>query len=352
MTTTVRLPAIKHVWFVMLADQSFTSLYGPQSGAHYLDGTLRPQGTLLSGYYAVAHGALADGVALISGQGPTPQLQSGCAVYAPVKPGTVSQATGLAAGHGCVFPATVTTLPDQLAANHLTWRAYIAGQGAPGDTQASCRHPAVGAPDATAGTETPADLYVTRRNPFVYFGSLTKQPACSQDDVGLGQLGPDLAGTAIPNFSWIAPDLCTAGDDGACPAGSTVTGAAAADAFLATWIPQIEATSAYKQDGMIVIVSDQAPASGPNADSSSCCGKLDYANTSNPGASAQPGAGGGRTGALVLSPFAAKGKTAATPADHFTLLRTLEDIFNLPYLGYAAERHPFGKTVFPGEGRQ
>ena len=90
----------------MLADQSFTSLYGPQSPAHYLDGTLVPQGTLLSDYYAIAHGALADGVALISGQGPTPQLQSGCSTYAPVKPGTVSPSTGLAAGHGCVFPST------------------------------------------------------------------------------------------------------------------------------------------------------------------------------------------------------------------------------------------------------
>jgi phosphatidylinositol-3-phosphatase len=248
-----------------------------------------------------------------------------------------------------VFGAKVATLPDQLVANHLTWRAYVAGQGAPGDTQASCRHPAADAADATAGTEMPADAYVTRRNPFVYFGSLTKQPACSQDDVGITQLGPDLAGPAVPNFSWIAPDLCTAGADGGCPAGATATGAAAADAFLSTWIPQIEATSAYKQDGMIVIVSDQAPAWGPNADSSACCGKLNYANTSNPGGSAQAGAGGGRTGALVLSPFAAKGKSTATPADHFTLLRTLEDIFNLPYLGYAAERHPFGQRVFPSE---
>jgi hypothetical protein len=350
-TTTVRLPAIKHVWFVVLADQSFASLYGPASPAHFLTGTLVPEGTLLSSYYAVAHGGLADGVALISGQGPTPQLQSGCATYAPVAPGTVNQSTGLADGKGCVFGPKVTTLPDQLAANSLTWRAYIAGQGAPGDTQASCRHPVSGAADPTAASELPSDGYLTRRNPFVYFASLTKQPGCSRNDVGLSQLGPDLAGTAIPAFSWIAPDLCTAGANGGCPAGATATGPAAADAFLSTWIPQIEATSAYKKDGMIVILADQAPATGDNADSSACCGKLDYANTSNPGGSAQPGPGGGRVGALVLSPFAARGKTDTTPADHFTLLRTLEDIFNLPYLGYAAERHPFGKTVFPSEAK-
>ena len=137
--------------------------------------------------------------------------------------------------------------------------------------------------------------------------------------------------------------------DGACPPGDAVTGAAAADQFLSAYVPQIEATPMYKKDGMIVILSDQAPASGPNADSSACCGRLDYANTSNPGGAAQPGAGGGRTGALVISPFAAKGATDSTPSDHYTLLSTLDTLFNVEALGYAAKRQPFGQSVFPSE---
>jgi hypothetical protein len=121
------------------------------------------------------------------------------------------------------------------------------------------------------------------------------------------------------------------------------------DAFLQEWIPKIEATAAYKKDGMIVILSDQAPASGPNADSSACCGKLSYVNTTNPGGTAKPGSGGGRTGALVLSTYAGRGVTDATPVDHFTLLRTLDDIFNVPYLGYALQRKDFDSVVFPSE---
>ena len=269
--------------------------------------------------------------------------------YDAFTPGTVDSTTGLAHGQGCVFSEKVTTLPDQLSANQLTWRAYIAGQGAPGDAATTCRHPALGAADPTASTSTPSDGYVTRRNPFVYFDTLTAQPACSNDDVGLSQLSVDLYTGHIPNFSWVAPDLCAAGADGACPAGDTVTGAAAADQFLSTYIPQIEASAAYQKDGMIVILSDQAPASGPNADSSACCGRIDYANTSNPGGAAQPGAGGGRTGALVISPFAAKGATDSTPSDHYTLLSTLDAVFNLEALGYAAKRQPFGQTVFPTE---
>ena len=121
------------------------------------------------------------------------------------------------------------------------------------------------------------------------------------------------------------------------------------DAFLAQWVPKIEATAAYKKDGMIVILSDEAPASGPNADSSACCGKLSYVNTTNPGGAAKPGPGGGRTGALVLSSYAGRGVSDATPADHFTLLRTLDDIFNVPYLGYALQRKDFDSVVFPSE---
>lgn len=333
----------------MLADQSVNSLFGPTSPATYLNQTLVHQGTLLNDYYATAHGALADGIALLSGQGPDAQLQADCPSYGAVTPGTVDNTTGLVHGNGCAFSDKVTTLPDQLTANKFTWRAYIAGQGAPGDPTTTCRHPALGAADPTASTSTPLDGYVTRRNPFVYFDTLTAQPACSENDVGLGQLSPDLSTGQIPNFSWVAPDLCAAGADNACAAGDTVTGAAAADQFLSSYIPQIEATATYKKDGMIVILSDQAPASGPNADSSACCGRIGYLNTSDPGGAAQPGAGGGRTGALVISPFAAKGAADSTPSDHYTLLSTLDSLFNVPALGYAAKRQPFGQTVFPSE---
>jgi hypothetical protein len=345
----------------MLTDQSYASLFGPGSAALYLNTTLVPQGTLLTDYYASAHAALADGIALLSGQGPTTAQQANCPTYEPLSPATAYRKTGTVRGHGCVFPAKVETLPGELVAHHHTWRAYIAGQGAPGDVSSSCRHPHLGAADPTAATETPADGYLTWRNPFVYFRSLSKEPKCAADDAGLGQLGPDLAGGNIPTLSWIAPDLCTAGDPAACPATGTpppsstispapsVSGAAAADAFLSQWIPQIEATAAYHRNGMIVILSDQAPASGAGADSNACCGKIHYPNAPNPGGASTPGPGGGRVGALVISPFAAKGVTDPTESDHYTLLRTLETIFHLPHLGYSAKRQPFGQTVFPSE---
>jgi hypothetical protein len=120
------------VWLVVLADQSFASLFGPGSAAHYLNGALLHRGTLLSDYYAVAHGSLANGVALLSGQGPNQALQADCASYTPVTPGTVGVKTGLATGQGCVFGGGVPTLADELTSAGYTWKAYVGGQGAPG----------------------------------------------------------------------------------------------------------------------------------------------------------------------------------------------------------------------------
>ena len=130
-------PKIRHVWLVVLADQTYNDLYGTSSVAHYLNSTLVPQGTLLTDYYATAHGGLADEIAMLSGQGPTTQLQANCPDYQQVTPGKIvtKKKNKQVEGQGCVFPKIVSTLPGELSAKHLTWRAYVAGQG-PDETPA------------------------------------------------------------------------------------------------------------------------------------------------------------------------------------------------------------------------
>lgn len=339
-------PPVQNVWLIVLSDQRYDELYGDASPARFLVDELVPQGTLLPNYYGTAHGALAGSLALITGQGANPELQADCPLYRDLDPGTVDPADGQARGQGCVMPKAVPSLPEQLVANFLTWRAYIAGQGAPGDPATTCRRPASGEADPTVAGPAP-DGYVTRRNPFMYLRSVIDSETCAQDDVGLEQLGTDLDSGEIPTLSYIAPSLCDAGAEGACPEGSPATGPAAADAFLRAWVPRIQATQAYQDGGMIVVLADQAPAAGARADSSACCDELEHPNTDNPGGPATPGPGGGRTGALVLSPFASAGAVVDEPADHYSLLRTIEDIFNMPSLGFAAARQPFGEAVFP-----
>ena len=84
---------------------------------------------------------------------------------------------------------------------------------------ATCRHPQLDTGDPTSGPTPPADGYVMRRNPFVYFEGITGSLDCAQNDVGLSQLTPDLQNPDQPQpaVSWIFPDLCQAGAGGRTP---------------------------------------------------------------------------------------------------------------------------------------
>jgi hypothetical protein len=58
--------------------------------------------------------------------------------------------------------------------------------------------------------------------------------------------------------------------------------------------------------------------------------------------------GGGRVGAVVLSNFVQPGTVVTAPYNHYSALRTIEDLFGLAYLGFAGEAgaNSFGLDVF------
>jgi hypothetical protein len=337
-----KLPAIEHVFMIVLDDVPYAESFGPESKSRYLSHTLEAEGELLERYHAVAHQQLADGIALISGQGPTEQTQSDCPTYAEISPAGRA-ADEQVTGSGCVYPPDVKTIASQLSAKHLTWRAYIQAIG-DGGTEASsaCYHPRLGTPDPTAALGLAATTATsggvasaTFRDPFVYFRSVTDSHACATDVVGGEGLAGDLrSATRTPNLSYIVPDLCDDGSSRPCAPGKA-DGMPAAEGFLKQVVPEILASKAYKQNGLLVITVDEAPSSGEYADSSSCCDQPQFPNL-HTSASATSGDGGGEVGALLLSPFIKGGKISQQTYDDFSMLRTIEDIFGLEHLGYAA----------------
>lgn len=341
------LSAIKHVFVIVLDDQSYASIFGDSSPAHYLTGTLEPQGEMLVRYYAVAHEALANEIAMLSGQGPTEATAADCPTYSEISP-TGAGADGQVLGQGCVYPSSTQSLIGQLTAKSLPWRAYIEGLGEGASSPPACSHPASGAADPSASLPpgATAPSYQTWRNPFVYFASIADAFSCDAHDVGIGELHGDLATEPrTASFSYIAPGPCDDGNPVPCGPGKA-PGALSADGFLKKYVPQILTSSAYKKDGLLIITSDQAPSSGEDADSSSCCGQPTYPNLPAPTTS---GHGGGQVGALLLSPFLKKrGGFAQEPYNHYSLLATVEQIFGLGKLGYAglSEVKPFSASLF------
>jgi len=353
------LPEVKHVFLVVLGENSYEETFGTTATAPYLSQTLPEQGELIPNYYAVTKGDLANQIALISGQGPTLETAADCPNFTDVVPGTESAtAPGQIEGAGCVYPVATESLPSQLVAKKLKWKAYVEdiGNGEAAGQPASCRHPAVGTPDPSQ-LPVPGDAYVTWRNPFVYFHSIIDGGECAAADVGFDRLTTDLTkkvSRQTPALSYIVPSACHDGGELPCEAGQ-LAGPLATEEFLKAVIPDITSSPAYKENGLIAITSAQARQTGATPDASSCCISPAYPNLPPaPETEAETGlvkatGGGGKVGLLLISPFVKPGSVNETVTyNHFSLLLTIEELFGLEKLGYAAEPAllPFDETVF------
>jgi LPXTG-motif cell wall-anchored protein len=318
------LPPIKHVFVIVLENKGFDETFGSDSKAPYLANELPKLGQVLTNFYGTGHASLTNYVAMVSGQAPTKQTQQDClASYDDVKPATPS-ADGQVVGEGCVYPASVKTIADQLTAKGLTWKGYMQDMGTP------CRHAAPGTPDSTIHN-TPGDQYAARHNPFVYFHSILDGPDCAKNDVDLSNLQGDLSSAATTaNYSFITPNVCEDAHDGPC-VDAAPGGLQSADGFLKTWVPRIMSSPAYADGGMLVVTFDEAQLS----DSTACCNEPSGPNVSQPGFGNGPG--GGRTGTVIISSAVPKGTLNATPMNHYSMLRGVEDLFGLEHLGYAGQ---------------
>ncbi len=329
-------PPIRHVFIIVLENKGFDTTFGPSSPATYLSKTLTAQGQLMRQYYGIGHKSLANYVAMVSGQGPNAATQTDCLLYTNVIPGTQTPFLGQTLGQGCVYPADTKTVADQLTSAGLTWKAYMQDMISP------CRRPALNSADDTLSARI-GDQYATRHNPFVYFQSLLNSGDCPAHDVDLGQLHSDLANAATtPNYVFIAPNLCEDGHDVPCidgRAGGLVT----ADQFLQNWVPRILGSPAWAEGGLLIITFDEAE----GGDASACCNEMAGLNTANPGGDTA-GPGGGRTGAVLLARFIQPGSVNDTPYNHYALLRSVEDLFALPHLGFAGQPglKAFGADVY------
>ncbi|MBX6330848.1 MAG: phosphoesterase [Gemmatimonadaceae bacterium] len=343
---TAPLPPIRHVFVILLENKSYEKTFGPGSPAPYLADTLVKRGALLTQYYGIGHYSLNNYLAIISGQAPTPETQADCAKFVDfVQTGTAPD--GQVVGRGCVYPRSVRTLADQLMERKLTWKGYMEDMGNdPTREPKTCAHPPVGAVDPTEGAQKasgshPLDQYATKHNPFMYFHSIIDSPACDSNVVPLPALEADLRSAATtPNFAFITPNLCNDGHDSPCVDGSP-GGLVSANAWLRTWVPRILKSPAFRESGLLIVTFDEASSS----DASACCNEQSGPNVKAAGVR---GPGGGRIGAVLVSPFIRPGTVSNTPYNHYSLLRSIEDLFGLEHLGYAGQRGlvAFGADVY------
>jgi hypothetical protein len=197
---------------------------------------------------------------------------------------------------------------------------------------ANCVYPEPGTAEApvTGG-------YSVTLNPFTRFHSLLDLGDCSADDVPLTELDKDLKKVeTTPNYAYISPNLCNAGVAGQCPAGA-LQGPAAADAFLAQVAPKILKSAAYEKDGLLIVTFNQV--SPPAVDPVT-------------GVAAPAPAEPLKVGTLVISRYASPGGADGTQYDPYSMLRSIEDLFQLGHLAGAAPSkvHSFAPALLGENG--
>ncbi len=351
-----RLPKVKHVWVIVLENKGYASTFGDPSADPYLAQTLPAQGALLQNYYATGHESNDNYISMISGQPPNPQSQGDCQVFDEFAGAMLED--GVDAGTGCVFGAEVQNIGTQLTAAGESWKAYMQDMGNdPNRETAACGHPALNSTDGTQKAEA-GDGYATRHDPFVYFKSVIGEASyCDAHVVALGTPSGEMPAAALkgetglasdlakpgrtPSFSFITPNLCEDGHDFPCtnqPGGASAL--ADIDGFLETWVPKIESSKAFRH-GLIEIAFDESD--GPESDSSACCGEEPGPNTPQPGIT---GPGGGRVGAVLISPAIKPGTVVTSEYNHYSSLASWEQLLGVPALAYAASAPRFGADVY------
>ena len=181
---------------------------------------------------------------------------------------------------------SATNLADQIETSGRSWKAYLEGM-----------------PSACfVGDSYP---YMQKHNPWIYYNDIrTNAARCSGHVVPYTQLGADLASGSVPNYVWITPDMCNDMHD--C---SIATG----DTWLSQQVPAILNSTAFRNGGVLFITWDEG------STNAGCC----------------TNAAGGRVATLVISPLGRTAFQSSSPETHYSLLRTIEDSWNLPRLGGA-----------------
>ena len=331
---------IGHVFIIVLENEDDSTSFGSGSKAPYLAQTLVSEGAYLPNYYGIGHHSADNYIAMIGGQPPDTKTQDDCSYYInfTTKSGGT---TAIPAGNGCIYPSNIQSISAQLDTAKLTWKAYMEDMGnTPSRESATCGHPAVGARDNTQSA-TAADQYATRHDPFMYYHSIIdNQSYCDAHVVNFTPLTTDLQQiSTTANFNFITPNLCDDGHDSPCANGDK-GGLTQINTFLQEWVPTIMNSPAFKKDGLLIVTFDES-----ENDDTDCCSEPTGPNVKKPGIG---GPGGGKIGAVMLSPFIKPGTVSNTAYNHYSMLKSLEDIYGLSYLGEAGQSGlvGFGSDIF------
>jgi len=283
--STVPVPAefahFEHVFVVVEENEGYDQVIGNTKDLPYLNSLAAKYG-LATNYYANTHPSINNYFYLTAGRTGTRWPWVG---------GSADLFSGEVAGDN---------IAGILTASGKTWKSYA--EGIPRAGYLGSDHPP----------------YVKRHNPFAYFESVRNgkvvsgQAPQSLNIVPFENLASDLQHDALPNYSFIVPNLYHDGHSDPVTGRSFACGEHRAlqniDGWLKTNIKPLIESDTFQLSGLLVIVFDEACESGPKADWRYDPNRRDIK-------------GGGHIPALVISSRTPAGITGDALYHHESILR-------------------------------
>ncbi len=194
-----------------------------------------------------------------------------------------------------VHDITAPTVLDQLEKAGRTWAVYAE------NVPANCFRGAT-AHDGPDGSGT----YARKHEPAISFTGISGDPARCARITDFSHFSVDAA-----NFNLIVPNQCHDMHD---------CSVARGDAWLRSFVPQITGSAAFAQGGLLVVTFDEA----------------------------EGGDDSQHTTLVFAGPSVAAGSRFTARADHYALLRTVQDMFGLPCLAETCNAQPMPALLGAG----
>jgi len=344
------IPELDHVFVIMMENHYISQILG-NPNAPFIT-SYAGTANLANNYWAVGHPSLTNYLEIAGGSNfgivndnpPAWHATSGCAstLASFVDESATENACPISgSGMDAATPAVDTTnegtptepiyntpfapaktegitIADQLVEHGMSWKSYqedLPPYGADG----------VNASDGLVSNTTQSEpgmpqLYAVKHNPFAYFGSVqagTTEGLSLKQITDFHQLYADLNSGHVPNLAFIAPDQCH--DQHSRGATEMGTGCsvdqnaiAQGDAGLSTLIAAIHNSPVWKEGrAVIVTVWDEN----------------DYSSLPN------------QVATIIDTNYGPHGKPSNVMYNHFSLLKTMEAGFGLPYINHAADKN-------------
>ncbi|MFE4024136.1 alkaline phosphatase family protein [Streptomyces sp. NPDC059101] len=326
----------QHIFYIMMENHGKSQIIGNTTDAPYIN-QLATKYNTASNFHGVTHPSLPNYLSAFSGsfQGIWDDCKAGAAVTC--SPEEFVPGSGDATDSASLTPAQVASasktphmfsgrnLVDQLEAKGRTWKAYMQsmpqagfeGEYAPGDVNG-----------------TAVKLYAQKHNPFMYFSDINSpgNPRLKQVVPLEKNFDADLASGTVPNFSWISPDQCH-DMHGISPSAAAIVGLPdcgtpssgldhgpirLGDQFLRDTVTKIMNSPTWKSSNSSIVINwDENDYSGYSGGPGSPVGAKGAV------------LGGGDAPLIVINSHGGPHKDSNVPADHYTVLATLEHMWHL-----------------------